>query len=106
MKIFNMENIEFVVVNQNKKFNAVYNKHPHIGGSLGNGSVDDAGYITCPLHNWQFDLETEKGSEVYEDSVPTFELDVRWDSIFINQNQLLELGKNKDYLVRFDHNTK
>ena len=42
MKIFNMENIEFVVVNQNKKFNAVYNKCPHMGGSLGDGSVDSA----------------------------------------------------------------
>lgn len=106
MKIFNMHNIEFVVVNQNKKFNAVYNKCPHMGGSLGDGSVDDSGYLTCPLHNWQFDLSTGKGPEGYEDSVPTFELDIRENSIFINQNQLLELGKNKDYLVRFGHNTK
>lgn len=104
MKVFNVHNIEVVVVNQNKKFNAMYNKCLHIGGSRGDGSVDDSGYLTCPLHNWQFDLETGKGPEWYEDSIPTFELDVRGDSIFINQNQLLELGKNKDYLVRFDYN--
>ena len=106
MKIFNMDNIEFVVVHQNKKYNAVYNKCPHMGGSLGDGSIDDAGYLTCTLHNWQFDLETGKGPEGYEDSVPTFDLEIQGDSITINQNQLLELGKNKDYLVRFDHNTK
>jgi len=87
MEIFNMGNIKFVVVNQNKKFNAVYNKCPHMGGSLEDGSVADAGYLTCPLHNWQFDLETGKGPEEYEDSVPTFELDVRGDSIFIDKEQ-------------------
>ncbi len=106
MKIFNMNNIEFVIVNQNKKYYAVYNKCPHMGGSLGDGSIDDSGYLTCTLHNWQFDLETGKGTEGYEDSVPTFELDIQGDSICVNQNQLLELGKNKDYLVRFDHDTK
>ncbi len=106
MKIFNMHNIEFVIVNQNKKYSAIYNKCPHMGGSLGDGSIDDSSYLTCTLHNWQFDLETGKGPEGYEDSIPTFELDIQGDSICINQNQLLELGKNKDYLVRFDHDTK
>jgi nitrite reductase/ring-hydroxylating ferredoxin subunit len=86
MKIFNMNNIEFVVVNQNEKYSAMYNKCPHMGGSLGDGTIDNSGYLTCTLHNWQFDLETGKGPEGYEDSVPTFELEVREDSIFINQN--------------------
>jgi glutamate synthase domain-containing protein 2 len=106
MKIFNMNNIEFVVANQNQKYYAMYNKCPHMGGSLGDGSMDESGYLTCPLHNWQFDLQSGKGPEGYEDSVPTFDLEVNDDTISINQNQLLELAKNKDYLVRFDHNTK
>lgn len=106
MRIFNIDLIEFVIANRDSQFFAVYNKCPHMGGSLGDGSIDEKEYLTCPLHNWQFDLNTGKGPEGYEDSVPTFELDVRGESIFINQNQLLELGKNKDYLVKFDHNTK
>jgi len=60
MKIFNIRNIEFVVVNNNKEFHVVYNKCPHMGNSLGDGSFDDSGYLTCPLHKWQFNLETGK----------------------------------------------
>ena len=71
MKIFNIHNIEFVVVKNNKEFHAVYNKCPHMGGSLENGSFDDPGYLTCPLHNWQFDLETGKGTEGYDDLITT-----------------------------------
>lgn len=106
MRIFNIDLIEFVIINRDSQFFAVYNKCPHMGGSLGDGSIDEKGYLTCPLHNWQFDLETGKGPEGYKDSVPTFDLDVREDEIYINESQLLELGKNKDYLVRFDNNTK
>ena len=51
MEIFNRENIEFVVVNQNKKFNTAYNQCPHKGGSLGNRSVEDTGHITSPPCN-------------------------------------------------------
>ena len=42
MKIFNIQNIEFVVANNNKEFHAVYNKYPHMEGSLGDGSLDDS----------------------------------------------------------------
>ncbi|MFQ5439910.1 MAG: glutamate synthase-related protein [Nitrosopumilaceae archaeon] len=106
MKIFNLNNIEFVLVNQNQKFFAIYNKCPHMGGSLGDGSIDESGYLTCPLHNWQFDLETGKGPEGYEDWVPTFKIEIKGNDILIDQNQLLQLAKNKDYLVRYAHNTK
>lgn len=106
MRIFNKNMIEFVMVNRNSKFYAMYNKCPHMGGSLGDGTIDDNGYVTCPLHSWQFDTETGKGPEGYEDSVPTFETDVVGENVFINAAQLSELAQNRDYLVRFDHNTK
>lgn len=106
MKIFNIHNIEFVVINKNKMYYALYNKCPHMGGSLGDGYVDESNYLTCPLHNWQFDLNTGRGPEGYDDSVPTFELVVNDDTILVNEQQLIELGKNKDYLVRFPHNTR
>lgn len=67
MKIFNKNMIEFVVIHQDSKFYALYNKCPHMGGSLGDGTIDESGYVTCPLHNWQFDGKTGKGPEGYED---------------------------------------
>lgn len=106
MKIFNLDNIEFVIVNRDSKYFALYNKCPHMGGSLGDGYMDGEGYLTCPLHSWQFDPESGKGPAGYEDSVPTFELDVKDNEIYINEDQLLQLAKNRDLLVRFDHDTK
>ncbi|WP_316506356.1 glutamate synthase-related protein [Nitrosopumilus sp.] len=106
MKIFNKNLIEFVVIHKDSKFHALYNKCPHMGGSLGDGTIDEDGYVTCPLHNWQFDGETGKGPEGYEDSVPAFETEVDGDNVFINAAQLSELAKNRNYLVRFDHNSK
>jgi NAD(P)H-dependent nitrite reductase small subunit len=31
---------------------------PHQGGPLGLGSVTSDGYVTCPLHAWEFDLRS------------------------------------------------
>lgn len=106
MKIFSKNMIEFVVIHQDSKFHALYNKCPHMGGSLGDGTIDEKGYITCPLHSWQFNGQTGKGPEGYEDSVPSFETDVVNGTVFINANQLSELAQNRDYLVPFDHDTK
>jgi glutamate synthase domain-containing protein 2 len=106
MKIFNKNMIEFVVVHKDSKYYGLYNKCPHMGGSLGDGTIDGDGYVTCPLHNWQFDCATGKGPEGYEDSVPTIEIGVDGGNVFVNADQLSQLAQNKDYLVRFDHNSK
>lgn len=106
MKVFNKNLIEFVIVKRDSKFYALYNKCPHMGGSLGDGNIDGGGYVTCPLHNWQFDVQTGKGPEGYEDSVPTFDLEIEGENIFINTDQLSELAQNKDYVIRFDHDSK
>lgn len=41
MKIFSKNMIEFVIINQDSKFHALYNKCPHMGGSLGDGTIDE-----------------------------------------------------------------
>ena len=104
-KIFNKNLIEFVIINKNSKYTALYNKCPHMGGSLGDGQV--AGdFITCPLHSWDFNVETGKGPPGYEDSVPNFELSIQGNDIFISADQLSELAQNKEFIVASDHNTK
>ncbi|HZN54491.1 MAG TPA: Rieske 2Fe-2S domain-containing protein, partial [Candidatus Polarisedimenticolaceae bacterium] len=35
-------------------FGAVSGVCNHVGGPLGEGHCDDAGYIVCPWHNWKF----------------------------------------------------
>jgi len=104
-KIFNKNLIEFVIINKNSKYYALYNKCPHMGGSLGDGQVS-GDYITCPLHSWEFNVITGKGPAGYEDSVPHFECKVDGDDVFISADQLSELAQKKDFIVASDHNTK
>ncbi|MGR3542652.1 MAG: nitrite reductase (NAD(P)H) small subunit [Hasllibacter sp.] len=54
---------------------AVADACPHRGGPLSEGIVHGR-HVTCPLHNWVFDLTT--GRAVDEDAaVPTYPLEVR-----------------------------
>ena len=41
-------------------FHALAARCPHRGGPLADGLVT-AGCVTCPLHNWRFDLRTGAG---------------------------------------------
>ena len=59
---------------------------PHKGGPLSEGIVHDQ-KITCPLHNWVFDLNT--GAAIGEDaSIQTFPVRVEAGRILIDATQL------------------
>ena len=104
-KIFNKNLIEFVIINRDSKYYALYNKCPHMGGSLGDGEVKGE-YLTCPLHSWEFSIENGKGPAGYEDSVPNFEIDISDNDIFINADQLTKLAQDKEFIVTTNHNTR
>lgn len=50
---------------------ALENRCPHKGGPLVEGIVHGAA-ITCPLHNWVFDLGTGRATGADEGQVATF----------------------------------
>lgn len=54
----------------NKIF-AIDDKCPHKGGPLSNG-IQHGESITCPLHNWVFDLNTGQAQGLDEGSVQTY----------------------------------
>ena len=61
---------------------AVTDTCPHKGGPLSEGIVHGQ-YVTCPLHNWVFDLNT--GQARGEDgSVTTFSAEVRDGRVLID----------------------
>lgn len=65
---------------------ALTDKCPHKGGPLSEGIVHGQS-VTCPLHNWVFDLNT--GQAQGEDGhVPTFSVQVRSGRILIDGKQL------------------
>ncbi len=49
----------------------------HAAGPLGQGKLDDAGYIVCPWHFWKFHRRTGLGEPGFEeDRVPAYEVKV------------------------------
>lgn len=60
---------------------------PHKGGPLSEGIVHGQS-ITCPLHNWVFDLNT--GQAKGEDAaIPTYQVRIEGDRILIDGSKLL-----------------
>ena len=61
---------------------AIDNTCPHKQGPLSEGIVHGAS-VTCPLHNWVFDLATGKALGADEGAVRTYTIDVVDGRIFI-----------------------
>ncbi len=63
---------------------ALYDTCPHAGASLGHGFCNDKGVVTCPQHNYKFDMHTGKcvsGDDFYR--AKNFPVTVNDDGIFI-----------------------
>ena len=61
---------------------AMQNRCPHKHGPLSEGIVHGAS-VTCPLHNWVFDLATGKALGADEGQVRTYTVQVLDGRIFI-----------------------
>lgn len=67
---------------QDDSIYAIDNRCPHRGGPLNEGIVHGAS-VTCPLHNWVFDLATGKALGADEGQVRTYTVQVMDGRIFI-----------------------
>lgn len=59
---------------------------PHKGGPLSDGIVHDK-KVTCPLHNWVFDLNTGQAQGADDGQIDTFDVKVEGGRIFLDQAQ-------------------
>jgi nitrite reductase/ring-hydroxylating ferredoxin subunit len=59
-KVYQVAGREVAVFNIAGTLHAVENRCPHKGAALHLGAVQE-GMLTCPLHGWQFDLQTGAG---------------------------------------------
>ncbi len=67
-----------------KGYYAVDNVCPHQQGSLSDGEVDiDKGEIICPMHGWNFEIETGVSPYNPKDKVKTFKVQERGDGVYI-----------------------
>jgi nitrite reductase (NADH) small subunit len=62
---------------------AIDNLCPHRGAPLHEGFVTD-NYVTCPWHQWQFQLEDGVCRNIPKVSVSTHSVEVREGAIWIN----------------------
>jgi nitrite reductase (NADH) small subunit len=67
---------------------ALDDRCPHKGGPLSEGIVHGTS-VTCPLHNWVFDLATGQAEGADEGSVKAHATTVRNGRILIDASQLL-----------------
>ena len=67
---------------------AIENRCPHKGGPLSEGIVH-GGSVTCPLHNWVFDLATGEAQGADEGRVRTFSVEVVEGRIFMASEVML-----------------
>ncbi len=63
-------------------FYALSNRCPHRGGPLGQGFVDGS-EVSCPWHNWTFDVTTGENTASSEMRVPGHEVEVEDGQVLV-----------------------
>ncbi|MBI5370185.1 Rieske 2Fe-2S domain-containing protein [Candidatus Uhrbacteria bacterium] len=71
-----VEKTDLAVFRYHGKVCALLDRCPHQGGPLSQGKIVE-GYVICPWHGYQFDVENGKGPAEFGDSVPRFKT-VEW----------------------------
>ena len=81
-KVVEVNGKQIAVMNDNGNFFAVENECKHHGGPLGEGTCE-SGIVTCPWHQWTYDLITGKNKMDESIKLETYELKVEGKDIFI-----------------------
>jgi len=67
------------------RFGAVSGVCNHAGGPLGDGHIDEAGFIECPWHYWKFHHATGIGEPGFEDDrVPSYTLKTEGGRLYVD----------------------
>ena len=64
------------------RYHAVSNRCPHRGGPLGQGFVDGP-EVSCPWHNWTFDVTTGTNTTNADMRVPCHEVKVEDGQVYV-----------------------
>lgn len=75
-------NTNVCVVGFEGEIHAVSAKCPHAGAELADGRCEQ-GKIICPVHRFQYDLETGKGAPGQGDYIDVFPVEIRKDGVYV-----------------------
>lgn len=80
---FEVNGKPIAVFNVDGKFHAIGNTCPHRGGSLGDGFLQGK-TVTCPMHSWEFDVETGDCVSPGAGCVKTYPVEIQGDGVFVD----------------------
>jgi nitrite reductase/ring-hydroxylating ferredoxin subunit len=89
MEVIEIQGRKIALIKRFGKIYALGNTCPHLGGSLGRGTLQGNSVI-CPLHHWTFDLGTGRAIVgVADEKTPVYETKVENGKIFVKWDQAL-----------------
>lgn len=74
---------KFCVGHLEGRLYAIQNSCPHASGILGDGLLDGAGNVTCPVHRYKFNLRNGRNVSGEGYYVNTYPVEVREDGIYL-----------------------
>ena len=92
-KVVKLGDERVAVFNADGKFYAINNTCPHQGGPLGEGVLDEES-VTCPWHEWKYDLKT--GCPIVTPAVKTYALQIDGEAIWIAVDPKMESPDQQD----------
>lgn len=72
----------FCVSNVGGEYFALDDRCPHMGGSLGQGTLD-GDCVSCSWHGWEFDARTGHAKQGYREGVRSFVVKLEGDEAFV-----------------------
>ncbi|WP_285008158.1 Rieske (2Fe-2S) protein [Pedobacter faecalis] len=64
----------------------VQNQCPHAGGILSGGWCRN-GHLICPIHRWEYNLDTGRGAAGQGDYIKIYPIEVRPEGLFVGIEQ-------------------
>ena len=77
-----LEGTKICLVKHQDKLYAVQNTCPHAGGILSGGWCKN-GHIICPIHRYEYSLQTGRGAAGQGDYIDIYPVEERADGIYI-----------------------
>ncbi|MBI4564889.1 MAG: Rieske 2Fe-2S domain-containing protein [Planctomycetes bacterium] len=81
-RVLDVEGFTVAVYNVGGRYYATQNRCPHAGGPLGEGELDGA-VVTCPLHQWRFDVASGECTHQPVVKLKRYEVKVEGQDLYV-----------------------
>ncbi|WP_113634950.1 Rieske (2Fe-2S) protein [Nubsella zeaxanthinifaciens] len=86
INVFKVNGKKICLIRNQGKLHAVQNRCPHAGGILSKGWCKN-GNVVCPIHRYEYDLETGRGAAAQRDYIDIYPVEERSDGIYIGMKE-------------------